>query len=344
MKNSYAFRILCALAVVVAACGGTADPTTTTDRPGTVASTTTIAPETTTTTVPVTTTTQPAEMETLTVYFSFGDGSDCSEVKGYERTYGAELAPIIVAFDELVGGPTDEEIADGAGSFFSAATVDVVRSVTLDGDGVLSVDFDDIRLSLNNASTSCGSSSLLSQLTSTAFQFEEVERVRVSINGSCSVFFNWLQRECMEYTREGATVAGSTDDFASRSGCTPGTTELPDGEWFGYVDNATVAAIVFDLACWFSGPAAEQAAAEDGQESPPPNDYYVRNVNATLRTVPVAAGVEVNWLPDTGDPTTATTVDYVTWLAERESRDFQPGVWLTITDGLVTFAEEQFVP
>jgi len=209
---------------------------------------------------------------------------------------------------------------------------------------VLSVDFDDIRLSLNNASTSCGSSSLLSQLTSTAFQFEDVERVRFSINGNCSVFFNWLQRECMESTRDGATVAGSTDDFASRSGCTPGTTELPDGEWFGYVGDVTATDLTFDLACWFSGPAAEQAAAEDGQESPPPNDYYVRNVNATVRTVPAAAGAEVEWLPNTGDPTTATTVDYVTWLAERESRDFQPGVWLTVADGMVTFVEEQYVP
>jgi hypothetical protein len=327
---------LCVLSLVVAACGGTADPTTTTDRPGTVASTTTIAPETTTTT-------EPAETETLTVYFSFGDGSDCAEVKGYERTYEAGPDPIIVAFDELVGGPTEAEIADGAGSFFSAATADVVRSVILDGE-VLSVDFDDIRLSLNNASTSCGSSSLLSQLTSTAFQFEDVERVRFSINGSCSVFFNWLQRECMGFTRDGATVAGSSEDFASRSGCTPGTTELPDGEWFGYVDDATAADITFDLACWFSGTAAEQAAAEDGQESPPPNDYYVRNVNATLRTVPVAAGAQVHWLSSTGDPTTATTVDYVTWLAERESRDFQPGVWLTVVDGMAAFVEEQYVP
>ncbi|MDH3540530.1 MAG: GerMN domain-containing protein [Acidimicrobiia bacterium] len=341
MKNSYASRVLWALFLVVAACGGTADPTTTTDRPGTVAPTTTTAPQSTTT-VPSTTTTQPAE--TLSVYFSFGDGSDCSEVKGYQRTYQTGLDPIILAFDLLVAGPTGEEIADGAGSFFSADTADVVRSVNLDGDGVLSVDFEDIRLRLNNASTSCGSSSLLSQLTSTALQFEEVARARFSINGNCSVFFNWLQRECMELTRDGAIPAGSTEDLASRSGCTPGTGELPDGEWFGFVNDVTEDAVIFDLACWFTGTAAEQAAAEDGEESPPPNDYYVRNVNATLRTVPVAAGAEVNWLPDTGDPTTATTVDFMTWLAQRDSRLFQPGIWLTVADGSVTFVEEQFVP
>jgi hypothetical protein len=343
MRNHGAWHILCALALLVAACGQSAD-TTTTDRPGTVASTSTSSPVSTTTTVAPTTTTQPGATETLTVFFSFGDGSDCSEVKGYPRTYEAGLDPIILAFDALAGGPTDDEIADGAGSFFSAATADVIRSVTVDGDGVLSIDLEDLRQQLNNASTSCGSSSLLSQLTSTAFQFGEVERVRFSINGNCSLFFNWLQRECMEYTRDGATVSNRIEDFALRSGCTPGTDELPDGEWFGYVAGATPADVSFDLACWFSGPAAEQAAAEDGEESPPPNDYYVRNVNAMVRAVPVAAVAEVSWLPNTGDPTTATTVDYATWLAQRDSRDFQPGVWLTVTDGSVTFIEEQFVP
>lgn len=345
MRKSHAFQVVWAASLVVAACGGTTDATTTTEQPGTVAPTTTMAPEPTTTTrTPTTTTTsQPAVMETITVYYSSGDASDCSEVKGYERTHPAGLDPIVVAFDDLVGGPTGEEIADGAFSFFSAATADVVRSVTLDASGRLSVDFDDMRARLGNASTSCGSASLLSQLRSTAFQFEDVERVRFSINGNCSVFFNWLQGECQELTREGGTNAGSTEDFASRSGCTPGTPDLPDGEWFGYID-ASAADVTFDLACWFTGTAAERAAAEDGQESPPPNDYYVRNLNSTLRIVPVAPDAEVDWLPDIGDPATATKVDYVTWVAARVARSFQPGVWLTVANGMVTFIEEQFVP
>ena len=84
--------------------------------------------------------------------------------------------------------------------------------------------------------------------------------------------------------------------------------------------------------------------AEDGQESPPPNDYYIHNAISTLRTVLVAAGAEVNWLPSIGDPATAAAVDYLTWLDERESRDFEPGVWLTLADGMVTLVEEQTVP
>jgi hypothetical protein len=78
--------------------------------------------------------------------------------------------------------------------------------VTLD-NGLLLVDFGDFRELIANASTSCGSMSLLSQLNATAFQFEEVERVRYLIEGSCDAFSNWLQRECMEYTRTGAEPA-----------------------------------------------------------------------------------------------------------------------------------------
>jgi hypothetical protein len=37
--------------------------------------------------------------------------------------------------------------------------------------------------------------------------------------------------------------------------------------------------ITFDLIQFFTGEAATKAAAEDGEESPPPNDYYIRNVN-----------------------------------------------------------------
>jgi hypothetical protein len=148
-------------------------------------------------------------------------------------------------------------------------------------------------------------------------------------------------------TRAPTTTTTSTPDtnsLASGSGCTPGTTtSLPDGEWFGYVDDASAARLSFDLACWFTGDAAAQAAAEDGEESPPPNDYYVRNVNPGLRTLSVAGSATVAWLPNPGDPSTAT-VPYADWLTDRTARSYQPGVWLTITGGAITTIEEQYVP
>jgi hypothetical protein len=115
--------------------------------------------------------------------------------------------------------------------------------------------------------------------------------------------------------------------------------------WFGYVDSADSTSLDFDLACWFSGDGAILAAAEDGEESPPPNDYYIRNVNPQLRTIPVAATADVSWLPNSGDPSTQTTVPYADWLAGRAARtDYQPGIWVTIAGGEATFIEEQYVP
>jgi hypothetical protein len=45
--------------------------------------------------------------------------------------------------------------------------------------------------------------------------------------------------------------------------------------------------ITFDLIQMYWGDEATREAAKDHQESPPPNDYYIRNVNPKLRTLPV---------------------------------------------------------
>ena len=121
-------------------------------------------------------------------------------------------------------------------------------------------------------------------------------------------------------TTDATTTTIDTNSLALGAGCTPGTSVLGDGRWFGYVDSADTTSIEFDLACWFSGDEAILAAAEDGEESPPPNDYYIRNVNPQLRTVAVAATANVFWLPDTGDPSNQTTVPYADWLAGRAAR------------------------
>ena len=141
------------------------------------------------------------------------------------------------------------------------------------------------------------------------------------------------------------TAQVDTDSLAEGSGCSPGSGEpLPDGRWFGYVEDASAGEIDFDLACWFSGDAAAAAAAEDGDESPPPNDFHVRNVNSTLRAISVSVDATVAWLPNPGDPTTEEKIPYAEWTAERDTRDYQPGVWLTIEDGAVIEIQEQYVP
>lgn len=142
------------------------------------------------------------------------------------------------------------------------------------------------------------------------------------------------------------TTTVDTNTLADGSGCTPGDGELPDGLWYGVVATATDAELGFDLACWFSGNAAVLASAADGEESPPPNDYYVRNVSDHVRPIAVAGDAEVTWLPSVGDPTTEATVAYAEWLVGRDQRgvELQPGIWLTIEGGEATSIVEQYVP
>lgn len=161
---------------------------------------------TTTTSTPAATSTGSETTQTVQVAFATG-GGDCADIALFERSVAGSLDPVEAAFRGLVAGPTGEEAARGADAvIFSIETSETVQSVTLD-NGLLSVDFSDFRELIANASTSCGSMSLLSQLNTTAFQFEEVERVRYLIEGSCDAFSNWLQRECAEYTRTEAEAA-----------------------------------------------------------------------------------------------------------------------------------------
>jgi hypothetical protein len=134
-----------------------------------------------------------------------------------------------------------------------------------------------------------------------------------------------------------------TNDLAQGSGCTPGGGPLPDGEWFGLVTSRGDDSIEFDLACWFTGDGAVQASAEDGEESPPPNDYYVRNANPEIREVPVAPGAEVVFYPD-GDPTNEEVLAYADWAARVDQRGYELGVWLEVEEGSITAILEQWVP
>lgn len=136
-----------------------------------------------------------------------------------------------------------------------------------------------------------------------------------------------------------------TNDLASGSGCKPGTEAgLPDGEWYGYIVDLDATTVEFDLACWFTGDAAIAAADEDGAESPPPNDYYIRNENETVRPLTVGDSAQVEYLANNGDPDSATTEGYEDWYVEWEISEFVPGYWITVEDGEVTSIVQQYVP
>ena len=133
-------------------------------------------------------------------------------------------------------------------------------------------------------------------------------------------------------------------DGASGSGCSPGdAATLPEGEWFGLVVATSAGAIEFDLACWFTGDAAIDAAAEDGEESPPPNDYYMRNENPQSRSLEVSSEAGAVWYP-TGDPTMEVEGTFQEWVDGVAGRGFDFGVWLHVIDGQVVAIREQWVP
>lgn len=346
------------MAVVLAGCAGddgngaaTDEPTGTATPIATPGTTEEPTPEPTGTATETATETPTSEPtgEPVEVFFSVGDGSDCSEVQGFPRVPpnsvpGDEDSRVAFAFGELLAGPTPEEIEAGAGSFFSSETADAVLSVVVESDR-LTLDLADVRLLLNNASTSCGSEALLAQLNATAFGRGDVQETLFRIDGSCATFANWLQRDCFVTARDGTQREVPTIGQASWSGCQPASTDsLDDGRWYGLVSDVGPDQLAFDLACWFVGTAAADAAAEDGEESPPPNDYYVRNDSDLLRTLTVAPGTTVRWLPEVGDPSSEETVDYATWATAQPGRDPVPGVWLDVEDGQVVDIQEQYVP
>jgi hypothetical protein len=131
---------------------------------------------------------------------------------------------------------------------------------------------------------------------------------------------------------------------AAGSGCSPGAGALPDGVWFGYVLAKSAADIDFDLSCFYFGDIAYTKGAEDGEEVN--NDYYVRNVNPTLRTVPVAPTAAV-WEIETGS-VGFLNVPFSGWPVDPAGYIACPsdwcGVWLFVNGGDVTEILEQFVP
>jgi len=79
---------------------------------------------------------------------------------------------------------------------------------------------------------------------------------------------------------------------------------------------------------------------------PPPNDYWIRNVNPMLRTLDVTAGakITVNTLTaeETGDSTEDVVVD-LERLAGFDGLEHHL-FWVTVADGEVTRIREQYLP
>lgn len=140
-------------------------------------------------------------------------------------------------------------------------------------------------------------------------------------------------------TADGAAALGDEppfhEDGPSGSGCTPGDgSELPDGWWYGLVAGPPTGSVTFDLACYYSGAAAEDIAASRGDEVT--NDYYVVNDNDAVRTLAVGSGA------------TATCVELGSQLTMVDCPpadvDGEWAVWVRVQGGTVDRIVEQYAP
>lgn len=138
---------------------------------------------------------------------------------------------------------------------------------------------------------------------------------------------------------------------AHGSGCvTPGFDALPNGVWFGFAEGVGGGNIAFDLACFYTGPAACTAQIDDGFVTDPDDclDFWVRNNVATTFAVPIAAGARV-WYVDmtSGDVGSPAEIPLADWPTPDSFQDC-PGdycsVWLYVNDGRATGIVEQYLP
>lgn len=211
--------VLAGAALIAAACGTslpqstdatqpppTDQPVTTTTVVGTTipdVPDTTVPPTTTSTVPPTTTTTEPVVEEVEVYVFLTGgpdadtDNLDCSQVAPVVRMVEPP-AVLAGAMEALLAGPTDEEIAAGYYSWFSPEVGWELESAII-RDGVAYIDFAEDSPFINNASTSCGSSSFLGQLIETATQFSAVDNALFSIGGDADTFYQWLQRDTPDF-------------------------------------------------------------------------------------------------------------------------------------------------
>ena len=155
----------------------------------------------------------------------------------------------------------------------------------------------------------------------------------------------------------GTGGSGSTTGASGTSGAVAPPTDLEDGRHFCYVrrvDPAT-STIRFDLAYFYSGDEANRIAAERGDETPVPNDYYIVNDNPLLRVVTLAKDVVVygslglnSYTGDsTVDPKKHTVTQLLGYLGTSDGKH---AAWKLVyggggsSGGVVTRIDEQYFP
>ena len=105
--------------------------------------------------------------------------------------------------------------------------------------------------------------------------------------------------------------------------------------------------MTFDLIQLYWGEDATREAAEDHQEVPPPNDYYIRNANPRLRMLPVRSDATITTNTLTAGYTGSATKNVrvpLDRLAIVLPRSGAGPFWITVRHDQVVKIAEQYVP
>ena len=287
----------------------------------------------------------PSEVVEVDIYLTNDTlGDPCTDVFPVPRTVAAD-DPLTGALEALLAGPTDAERDEGYWSWFSDETEGMLRSVEIVA-GTVMVDLEDLRPVIPNASTSCGSSILLGQLDTTTLAVAEgAASVLYLIEGEHDVFYEWLQ---LVPPGQGPRI-DDPEEAAGRG------MDLADGRHAVLLHAADLPGrtLTVDVIQFLTGQEAIDAYQADHPDEPdgPPNDYYLLNVNPRLRTLPVAAEVEVELvLLHLGEGTGLKPSSWERLLddlapqpSDHDLISYNP-FWLTLDSGVVTRIEEQYLP
>ncbi len=133
--------------------------------------------------------TQPRVTESVTllrIYYNCGNIIVPSGATFVYRTVPKTAQRLGATLEQLVKGPTDEEAELGFGSFFSDATAEAFRGVTI-SDGRAFVDFNSFEVP-DVITTEQGRQFFIINIAANALQFESVTSVEIRLNGSCAAF------------------------------------------------------------------------------------------------------------------------------------------------------------
>ena len=135
----------------------------------------------------------------LRIYYTCGPSSVPTASSFVYRVVPDTSLVLTATIQELVKGPDDDERALGFVSFFSPATSGAFVGLDL-ASGKATVGFSGIG-DIPNITTATGSQFFIANLNANVFQFDTIDAVEYSLDGSCDAFWALFQSECQTVSR-----------------------------------------------------------------------------------------------------------------------------------------------